>query len=153
MLVAIISDWPVVETLLAIAVILILIDVFIPTEFLTHIGIILLCIAFYKIFDIDKTLWRIAASVGIWFVLVAAYYLLWKQVVGFVTNRFIAPTKFYSSVNTMIGKEAVIEEIDGKLMCRVHDEIWPFANEESFSESDKVCVMGLSNGSLVLEKK
>ena len=151
MLIATISDWTVVEILLAIAIILILIDIFIPTEILTHIGIILLCIAFYRILDI-KFLWRIAASIAAWFLFVAIYYALWKQVAGKITNKFIAPTKHHTAVERLVGAEGIIEDIDGQLMCRVNDEIWPFEDED-FSESDVVLITELKDGKLKLERK
>ena len=151
MFIAIISDWTVIETLLAIAIILILIDIFIPTEILTHIGIILLCVAFYRILDI-KILWRVAASIAMWFVFVAIYYALWKQIIGKVTNKFIAPTKHHNVQERLVGAEGLIEEIEGRLMCRVKDEIWPF-EDEGFAKSDMVQVIEVSEGKLKLEKK
>lgn len=145
------TEWPVVESLIAIAIILILIDVFIPTELPTHIAIILLCVAVFWVLEIP-ILWRIAASIFAWFVLVGGYYLFWKQIITLVGNRFIAPTRFKTSVESVVGAEGVIENIDGTLMCRIQDELWP-VHECEFMEGTPVCVISLKDGKLNLEVK
>jgi membrane protein implicated in regulation of membrane protease activity len=145
------TEWPVVESLIAIAIILILLDVFIPTEILSHIAIVLLCVAVFWLLEIP-ILWRIAASIFAWFVMVGGYYLFWKQVVTQVGNKFIAPTRFKTSVESIVGSSGVVEEIEGSVMCRVQDELWPI-EDCKFCVGTAVSVVSIEEGKLILEAK
>jgi len=124
MIISMLTEWPVAETLIAIAIILFLLDTFIATETLSHIAIIVLCIAIFWILDTSLP-WRIAISLASWFVFVCLYYLMWKQVVNHVTNRVVAPTRYKDSIESIVGKRGSIECVDGKSMCRIGDALFP----------------------------
>lgn len=151
MMLAMVTEWPIVEVIVGIALLLILLDTFVNSELLTHVGIVLLCGAVFWLLD-WPLVWRLLAAVAAWFVLVGLYYLLWKQVVSWVANSFVAPTRFKDSVEDLKGAHGRIEHIEGQVLCRVGDGLFPVLGDPP-PEGAKVVVSGVESGSLHVQEE
>jgi hypothetical protein len=95
------------EILLLIAVILILVDIFLPTDLPTLVayGIFSYCVA---VEAADNILYQIIIGILCWWGMAAFHYYIWRKFIKKFTDHFVAPTKIRSGIHAHSGKEATI---------------------------------------------
>ncbi len=134
-------------TLLLLAVILMLIDFFFQTDIPTHIAYMILAFLIARNVDLH-IMYRVIIGVCAWGAIVAFHYLVWRSVVQTVTNTLIAPDRYKSGADGLVGRAGTIEEIHGVKMLRVRGDFWACSNIEDFSDGDKVEVTAVADGVL-----
>ncbi len=113
------------ETLILIAVILVMIDIFFVSDITTHIAYIIIAYVIAHVLPVPF-LYQIIAGIVAWFGLVTFHYLLWRKVLQKIANEYIAPTRHKSGMDNLIGKKGIIKEVEGKKFVSVHEELYPY---------------------------
>lgn len=138
------------QTILLVAALLVVVDFFVPTDLPTHIAYVLLC-ALVGINIHAHVLIKLLCALLAWFALVAFHYCFWRTMVQKIVNTFIAPDRFKSGAEALVGSEGSIRQIDGNSMVKVNGDLWPCHRVEDTSDGTKVTIVGVTDG--VLEVK
>ena len=135
------------QTILLVSAILVLVDFFIPSDVPTHIAYILLCVL-VGINIPAHILIKILCAVLAWFAFVTFHYCFWRATVQKFVNNIIAPDRFQSGAEGLIGSSGIIREIDENKMVKVKGDLWPCHGAENLSEGTLVTVVSAKNGIL-----
>ncbi len=140
------------QTFILIAVILILIDIFLPTDITTFIAYIILSYLIAHNIDLP-ILYQIIIGILIWWTMVALHYTVFRKFIRRFTDKFIAPTKINSGIAAHFGKTAQIKMIDSKLLVQVEDEVYPFIEQQGreCKPGDLVTIIKYANQKLVIK--
>jgi len=140
------------QTILLVAAILVVIDIFIPTDVPTHIAYILLCTL--VAINIDAhILIKILCALLAWFALVAFHYCFWRATIQKIVNNIIAPDRFRSGADGAVGNDGVIRDVDGNKMVRVKGDLWPCHGAERLSDGTQVTVVSATDGILDVKEQ
>lgn len=140
------------ETLLVLALILVIVDLFLATDFPTYLAYVLVSIVCARQIE-AHLLYRILLGLVCWFALIAFHYFIWKRVLQHLVNRVIAPDRIKFGGDGLIDGEGKIRDIDGNLMVEIRGDVWPFACEKNVSDGDRVKIMGRKGGLLIVHPK
>jgi membrane protein implicated in regulation of membrane protease activity len=142
------------QTLLVVALILVIVDAFIQSDIATHVAYVLVCVAVAYWVPVH-ILFRILIALVVWVFLVYAHYSLWRELMTHLVNRVVAPTKYRGGAHALIGMTGIIKEIDGKKMVSAQGDLWPFECKEDPPADACVKIVGVKSGVLRvnIEKK
>lgn len=135
------------QTVLLVAAILVVVDFFIPTDVPTHIAYVLLC-ALVAINVDAHLLIKILCALLAWFALVAFHYCFWRATVQKVVNNIIAPDRFRSGADGVVGSMGTIRVVDGNTMVRVKGDLWPCRGAVALADGTAVKVVSQTDGEL-----
>jgi membrane protein implicated in regulation of membrane protease activity len=139
------------QTVILIAIILVLLDIFVPSEIPTHIAYVL--VSGLLAINIDAhALVRIIIALLTWFSLVAFHYFIWRSFVQKLVNQVIAPDRFKGGAEGVIGAVGVIRVIEGNVMARVSGDLWPCFCSEDWVDGESVKVVCEKDGVLEVKK-
>ena len=134
------------ETLLAIALLMIIIDVFLVTEITTVIAYILVATALVQNLDVSL-IYQLVIGSALFGILLLLHFVVWRQTLQKYMNTQVAPDIFISGQDRLIGKKGVIVFKDSSVMVRIEDELVPIVAEGfNFSEDDQVFVEEIIEG-------
>ena len=134
------------ETLLALALLLLILDAFLVTEITTVIAYILVATALVQNLDISL-IYQLIIGSSLFGILLLLHFVVWKETLQNFMNSKVAPDIFVSGQERLIGKKGVIVTLDSSVMVRIEDELVPVINEgKNFSENDEVIVEGVIDG-------
>jgi len=134
------------ETLLALALLLLILDAFLVTEITTVIAYILVATALVQNLDISL-IYQLIIGSSLFGILLLLHFVVWKETLQNFMNSKVAPDIFVSGQERLIGKKGVIVTLDSSVMVRIEDELVPVINEgKNFSENDEVLVEGVVEG-------
>ena len=134
------------ETLLALALLLLILDAFLVTEITTVIAYILVATAIVQNLDISL-IYQLIIGSSLFGILLLLHFVVWKETLQNFMNSKVAPDIFVSGQERLIGKKGVIVTLDSSVMVRIEDELVPVINEgKNFSENDEVLVEGVVEG-------
>jgi membrane protein implicated in regulation of membrane protease activity len=139
------------ETLLVLACILLVIDIFFPTDIPTHIAYILLAVVVGLNVD-SHFLYQLLAGIVSWFVLVGFHYLIWRKVLLAFTDRFLAPSRLASGVDGLVGQQATVKAVEGTLMASIQGDLWPFTSDQTLAPGDVCRVVSVESGTPLLQR-
>ena len=140
------------QTVILIAIILVLIDIFVPSEIPTHIAYILL--SGLVALNIDAhTLVRIVVALLAWFSLVAFHYFIWRSFVQKFVNQVIAPDRFKGGAEGVVGMVGVIRVIEGNVMVKVSGDLWPCSGSGDWADGESVTIVSEEDGELEVKRK
>jgi membrane protein implicated in regulation of membrane protease activity len=137
-------------TLLALAVILMLVDLFLPNDITTHIAYIIFATLLGSLPDTSLLL-QILIGVVSWFLIVLIHYTCWRRFVEVVADRLIAPTRFQYGADALIGCEGTVRQIQDKPLVSIKGDLWPVSNADSIEDGTHVKVIAHNNGILEIE--
>lgn len=135
------------QTVFLVAAILVVVDFFIPTDVPTHIAYVLLC-ALVAIKVDAHVLVKILCALVAWFALVAFHYLFWRATVQRVVNNIIAPDRFRSGADGVVGSPGAIRIVDGNTMVKVKGDLWPCCGADNLADGTSVKVVSQTDGEL-----
>ena len=138
------------QTLLVVALILAIADIFVQSDVATHVAYVLVSIA-VVIWTPVHPLFRVIVGLVAYAALVYLHYAFWREIASSWVNKKIAPTKYRSGIRGLIGEEAVIREIDGKQMLSCQGDLWNFESAEELREGAPVEIVGERGGVLIVE--
>jgi membrane protein implicated in regulation of membrane protease activity len=134
------------QTVLLVAIILVVVDFFFTTDIPTHIAYILLCML--VAINIDAhILIKILCVLLTWFALVTFHYFIWRKILLKAVNA-IAPDRFRPGAEGATGDSGIISEVDGTKMVKVKGDLWPCRGVETLPEGTKVTVISAKDGIL-----
>ena len=134
------------ETLLALALLLLILDVFLVTEITTVIAYILVATALVQNLEIS-IIYQLIIGSSLFGILLLLHFAIWRKTLQNFMNTEVAPDIFVSGQERLIGKKGVIVTLDSSVMVRIEDELVPVINEgKNFSENDEVIVEGVIDG-------
>ncbi len=138
------------ETIIVIAAILIVIDVFFPTDVTSHIALILF--AFLVYWNLEyHFLYRLLYGALSWFVLVGVYYTVWRVLAQRLTNRFLTPDKYITPTDDLKGTREIFRIIDGREMVSVDGDLWPCKVDGGAKNYDSVEITDSTDGILTVK--
>jgi len=130
------------QSLILIAIILMLVDIFIPTDITTFIAYIIFSYLIAHNIDVP-ILYQIIIGILSWWGMVVLHYYFFRKHIRTLTDRFIAPTKIKSGIAVHYGKTGQVILIENKLMFQIEDELYFFIEQD-----DKQCKAG-DNASII----
>ena len=138
------------QTLLVVALILAIADIFMQSDVATHVAYVLVSLA-VVIWTPVHPLFRVLVGLLAYAALVYLHYAFWREIASSWVNKKIAPTKYRSGIRGLIGERAVIKEIDGKTMVSCHGDLWNYECVEELRDGTQVEITGERGGVLVVE--
>ncbi len=136
--------------LVALAVTLFLLDIFVATELLSHIALLILAGVVASFVPDIGWQWTAAAFICSYLATLAFYYLFWKQIGLLFINKFVQPTRHVPSSDKIVGKFGVVIRDAGKYGVSVEGMIWPIA-DVAYDDGSRVRVTAISDGVLTIE--
>lgn len=140
------------QTVLLVAVILVVVDFFIPTDVPTHIAYVLLCALLAITLDAN-VLVKILSALLVWFALVAFHYYFWRTTMQKIANNIIAPDRFRFGADGIVGSHGTIRIVDGNTMVRVKGDLWPCHGADALADGTLVKVVSQADGELEVKKQ
>jgi len=140
------------QTVILVAIILVLIDIFVPSEIPTHIAYTLLS-ALVALNVEAHALVRIIVALLTWFSLVAFHYFIWRTFIQKLVNQVIAPDRFKGGAEGLVGTGGVIRVIEGNVMVSVSGDLWPCYGTGDWVDGEPVTIISEKGGELEVGKK
>lgn len=138
---------------LLLSLILVIVDIFVASDFPTHIAYVLLAVLASVQLD-APTLYRVVLGLVAWGALVAFHYLLWRSVLERISNRWIAPTRYADGASGIVGARGQVVAIEGRLRLRASGDLWDFESKGGILQAgDEVVVISEEFGVLQVEKQ
>ena len=142
------------QTLILIAIILMLVDIFLPTDITTFIAYIIFSYLIAHNIDVP-ILYQIIIGILAWWAMVALHYYVFRKYIRLFTDKFIAPTKIKSGIEIHYGKTGQVKMIENTLMFQVEDEVYPFTEQDGkqCNPGDNATIINYSNEKLTIKLK
>jgi membrane protein implicated in regulation of membrane protease activity len=140
------------QTLILLAIILLLVDIFIPTEVTTFIAYIIFSYLIAHNIDVP-ILSQIIVGLVSWWAMVALHYYIFRKYIRMLTDKFIAPTKIKSGIESHFGKVGEVQLIENKLMFQIEDELYFFVEQDNkqCKAGDNATIINYSNEKLTIK--
>jgi len=138
------------HTLLILAAILIIADIFVGTDILSHIAYIVICIVIARNVPFHF-MYKVLIGIASWFAIIACHYIFVRRFVQKVVDRVIAPDKYRSGADGLVGMEGMIKEVEQKKMVELGGDLWPIEPNEKLQPGRKVKVTNTKDGILTVE--
>lgn len=136
--------------LLALAVTLFLLDIWVATELLSHVALLILAAVVASFMPLVGWQWQVAAFICSYLATLAFYYLFWKQIGLPFINGLVTPTRHVPSQEKIVGKSGTIVRSSGSQGVSVDGLIWP-TTDTSQPAGSRVRVTAISDGVLSVE--
>lgn len=137
------------QTLLLLALLLVVADIFIASDLLSHIAYALTATVVGLALEAPPLV-KVAAGLFAWFAIVALHYLLWKSLLQRITNTLIAPDRYHSGAEGLIGRTGTIRLLEDARMVSVAGDLWPLHGEGTFTDGQSVTITAVEQGALVV---
>ena len=138
------------HTFLLLAVILVIVDFFVGTDILSHIAYIIFSVVIARNMPFH-IMYKILIGLAAWFAIVACHYLFFRRFVQTVVDRFIAPDKYRSGADGLVGMTGCIREVEETKMVELEGDLWPIEPNDDLQPSQEVIVTKNHNGILTVE--
>lgn len=137
---------------LAIALTVIVLDVFFETEILSIAALIGISIYFSLLFDVSIK-WQVLIALLCWLAVTGLFYAVWKRMIAPLIRRCL-PSGADEAILSAVGAVGEFRLIGGKTFVRWNGDLWPvdlapdFASEETipFADHEKVTITGVAGG-------
>jgi membrane protein implicated in regulation of membrane protease activity len=138
------------QTLLVISAIMLIIDLFLLSDVPTQIAYVLLSWLVAVQFEVPVL---VSVLIGLitWIALVVFHYMIWRGVLEGISAK-IAPARYQSGPDRLIGRWGVIREIDGRRLVAVEGELWVFESPQPVDVGVGVMVLAQRDGFLIVEQ-
>lgn len=138
------------QTLLLVAVILMLVDFFIQSDILTHVAYVVFALTLAFVLPVH-IMFRLLAGFLAWVGMIYIHYTLWRDFVTQFANRIVAPTKYQTGPRGLIGQQGCVKSIDDRSMVSIEGDLWTYEASETLPAGTRVVVIGERAGSLRVE--
>lgn len=138
------------ETLIILAVILIVADFFYQSDILTHIAYIIFVVLIATNIHFHF-MYEILICLLAWFAIVGFHYLLWRRSIQPLINKFIAPDKYKDGAEGLVNTVGEIKEIEQQKMVMVKGDLWPIDSTDDVRAGERVKVVKVENGILTVK--
>ncbi len=138
------------EWLLAVAITMFVIDIFLPTEILSWIS--LLMISVYVVWKIDPPiLWGILIFIITFSSVTIFYYLFLRRFISPIVSKTIVRNSPKQKLSSIVGEKVIIENVKGINMVKCCGELWPIASTSPLLKAGTVVIVeNVFEGQLVV---
>lgn len=145
-------SWLIPEWLVALALTLFVVDIFLMTEILSWGGV--LALASWLTWRIDAPLkWSVLIFIGAFTGFAFVYVFLLRATIGAVVRRVIQGRAPDETLYAIVGKTGRIRIIGGRVFANVDAELWPVAtSDESFTDGVNVKVTAIKEGVVLVSR-
>lgn len=141
------------ESFIVAGFILIIIDIFLDSDYLSLVALLLFSIAGGLLFTLP-VLYKILLILVLMMIFTTLYLLGWRRLKRTIIDRYIAPDRYTNGPEGLIGQSGVIKNIDGTLFVKVYDEIWGISEKSpQLTEGESVTVDALDSNDLILSRR
>ena len=142
------------QALILIAIVLILVDIFLPADITTFIAYIIFSYLIASNIDVP-ILYQIIIGIVAWWAMVALHYYVFRKYIRVFTDKFIAPTKIKSGIEMSFGKTGQVKMIENTLMIQIEDEVYLFTEQDGkkCNPGDYAIIINYSNDKLTIKLK
>lgn len=138
------------QTLLLLAAILIIVDFFLSTDVVTHVAYVIVAFVIARSTGLHF-MYQILIGLVAWFAIVAFHYLVWRGITHWVANTLIAPDRYRSGADGLVGETGVVKRLDDVAMVELRGDLWPCKGAAAFATGDRVRVTGVNEGVLTVQ--
>lgn len=140
---------PLDHSLLVIALILIAIDVFLPTDVPTHIAYVILSYLIGSNLPIPA-LYQVLVGILAWFAVLTLHFTLWRSFTHRIAHKYIAPTKYKTGMAGLVDQTGVLREIEGQRMVEVHGDLYLCEEQGQIVAESRVRILQARDGRLIV---
>ncbi|WP_040482045.1 hypothetical protein [Luminiphilus syltensis] len=97
-------------------------------------------------------LYQILIGIISWFFFVAFHYSVWRKILVSIADKVLAPTITQSGVDGLIGRKAIVKEVDGKILASIQGDLWPFKSDENLAPGGVCQVGSVDHGTPILKR-
>lgn len=127
------------------AIILIVVDFFIPSDLPTFIAYVL--IAFLVSWNLEVPfLYKILIALISWFILVIFHFTIWKNVIQKVVNQYLAPTKHVDGPERLVGATGKLRFVEESWFVQIDGDLWPCEQIPDMTEGKNVEIKKFQDG-------
>ena len=150
---AFIPSWglPLDETLLVVALILVVVDFFLTTDIPTHVAYVLVATVVARHIP-AHVLYQVLGGLGAWFALVTFHYLVWRNILQAFSNRFVAPDRHHLAAERVVGAHGEIKIVEGKTMVSIEGDLWPVEDSPAIETGTMVRIVSQKDGAVRVER-
>lgn len=133
-------------------IIFVLIDLFFSSDYPTHLAYILFTVGI--VINIDLSiLYLIIIGLLIWFILIIFHYKIWAEFLQKINDKYIAPRNHVGGNQSLVGLEASMKKVEGKLFVNINEELHNFENSSNrtLSDGDIVQIINLNSNKLIIK--
>jgi len=137
---------------LAIALTILVLDVFFETEILSVAALVGISIYFALLFDVSMK-WKILIALFCWLAVTALFFAVWKRAIAPLIRRCL-PAGANESIHSALGAVGEYRHIAGKNFVEWNGDLWPVDldptggsdDPPSFADHQKVTITGVTGG-------
>lgn len=137
---------------LAIALTVIVLDVFFETEILSIAALIGISIYFALLFDVSVK-WQVLIALVCWLAVTGLFYAVWKRLIAPLIRRCL-PSGADEAIHSAVGAVGEFRLIGGKTFVQWNGDLWPVdldpesagAETFPFTDHEKVTITGVAGG-------
>lgn len=133
---------------IALAITLLLLDIWVATQFLSHLALLVFAGVAASFIDSGWE-WRITVFIACYLAAIAVYYLAWKQVMAWVMNTLVAPTRHRPEFENIIGARGPVVQQRDMQFARINGILWPI-QAGRFPEGSEVVIESVADGKVVV---
>ena len=140
------------EYLIAAAITLIIIDLFLASEFLSVVAYVLISTRVVELLPVSSV-YAVAVGLVIFAVLLVLHFQVLRGLSAIIVDKYVSPTKVKSGDDGLVGQGGTIRDISGKRFVRVGDQLCEFVDDCGLSDGETVTVTGSDGLRLIVEKE
>lgn len=133
------------EWLVTFAFLLIMLDFFVASDVLTLKAHAIFAYVLVDNFDVHY-LYKIMIGIMFWFMVMALHFLVWKRVISYVLDNFIARDVYVVGADGMSGEQGRVRVVDGEKMAMVRDDLYNFKEMNDLADGDCFIVAEVVDG-------
>jgi len=140
---------------LAVALAVLVLDVFFETEFLSVSALLGISIYFTMLLDLDAK-WSVLVALLCWAATIALFYLFWKRFLSPAIRRML-PAGADEAIHSAVGATGEFRLIDGRAFVSWNGDLWPveFPREretDEFADRERVLIESVDNGIFTISR-
>ncbi len=133
-----------------IGVILILIDIFISSDWPTFIAILLFCFAFFQVLQI-QLIYRIIFTILFFFAILTVYITVWQKIKDYLIDKWFAKDKYNVGVYGFAGKKGTVKIVNGVKYALVNGDLYPFYQECPLEDQAVFVIREVKDGKICID--
>lgn len=141
------------EWLLAFALTLFVLDIFVSGEWLSWLAIT--GIASYATWKFAPTpMWAVLTFVLTFCTAALIYYFLLRKVINYLNHLFLMRNEKKDILERIVGQTGLIHIVDGKTFVSLNNELWSIDDKDAncYTEGEKVEITALNDGILSIKR-
>lgn len=133
-----------------IGVILILIDIFISSDWPTFIAILLFCFAFFQVLQI-QLIYKIIFTILFFFAILTIYITVWQKIKDYLIDKWFAKDKYNAGVYGFAGKKGTVKIVNGVKYAFVNGDLYPFYQECPLEDQAVFVIKEVKDGKICID--